>query len=81
MAYEETEPWYPPKIGDWVTDKRGKVWQILGVHNTEGVLCASKTANGRTYKKYKRMLDLTKLDDSLGKILTSVNKLEVTHGN
>lgn len=75
MAYEElSEPWYPPKIGDWVTDKRGLVWQIQGVHRDEGVLCVRKTPSGRKSKKYKDMADLTKLDDSLGKILTSVNK-------
>ena len=29
MAYEElSEPWYPPKAGDWVTDKKGDVWQV-----------------------------------------------------
>ena len=75
MAYEETEPWYPPKIGDWVTDKRGKVWNIVGVDQHLGVLCVTTSETGkRSRKSYKKMKDLTKLDDSLGKILTSVNK-------
>jgi len=75
MAYEElSEPWYPPVIGDWVTDKRGKVWQIRGVHKELGVLCTCKTPTGRTSKKYKPMIELTKIDDAVGKILTSVYK-------
>lgn len=74
MAYEETEPWYPPKIGDWVTDKRGLVWLIKGVHRDEGVLCTRVTPSGRKTSRYKDMGELTKLDDSLGKILTSVNE-------
>ena len=75
MAYVElSEPWYPPKIGDWVTDKRGVVWLIRGIHRDQGVLCVRRTPSGRKRQVYKDMRDLTKLDDSLGKILTSVNE-------
>jgi hypothetical protein len=75
MAYEElSEPWVVPVIGDWVTDKRGKVWRIKGVHKEQGVLCVCTTPSGRTGRSYKDMAELTKLDDSLGKILTAVNK-------
>ena len=75
MAYEElSEPWYPPKVGDWVTDKKGEVWQVQGQVKDGRILCTRTTTTGRLGRSWKDMQHLTKLDDALGKILTSVNK-------
>jgi hypothetical protein len=75
MAYEElSEPWYPPRVGDWVTDSNGDVWKVGNQIKNGRILCTRTTATGRTGRSWKLMSHLTKLDDSLGKILTSVNK-------
>ena len=78
MAYEElSEPWYPPKAGDWVTDKKGDVWQVQNKVKDGRILCTRTTATGRLSRSWKAIQHLTKLDDALGKILTSVNKENV----
>ena len=76
MAYEElSEPWYPPKIGDWVTDKKGNVCLVIGLSSDgKKMLCQRKIKDGRKRKDAKDILTLTKIDDAVAKILTSVNK-------
>lgn len=74
MAYEEmSEPWLVLRLGDWVTDKRGNVWRIVDADQS-GFLCLRRSDSGRKTKKYIQVKDLTKIDDAVSKILTSVNK-------
>lgn len=68
--------WVVPKVGDWVTDSKGTVWQVTNQRKDNKVGVRRLNSVGNKYRSFKDMSTLNKVVPAMQKLLSDSIKFK-----